>query len=1422
MRSAGRFAVLTAIAVAAAAGLLGQSAAVSAAPATVKSWGTGSCPSFLPASGAFAPPGNVDTAWAPLQAEAIAQTEALYGITSDPSSLYAEDYARGITRAFMFADLVQAIDDVAAGNGTATQTSEVQAFEKVVQYGREWVAIDTGDLFSDFSNASAIQSGVTSDIMSVLFGYIGLPWQNESEIPTVTELLNQAQDALWGPPVTAVDDSGNQVPNFPIDGAEAQQARQQALEALVFLSAVGQTQLHDGLTGTNPSLDSGIAQLENAIGLAGGAGDLSEAVVHMAEIGAAATGTEGIEHASLIESLVNIVWQGANTAATAVQINDNKTASQALPSAADLQGALANAATFDELFSDFVAMTLHTLPNAQASGNDPDCRMVDKVRDGATPLGPTGSDPTMQVQHVTTAGTADYSYATQTLGGGRTDAGNSSGEISDPAVTDWSLTRDTGSGAPRVGTNWPVTEVTYGFPGPPGSGYLLRSPSPYYPASGSWYLTFNGANGQQHQTAPLSISVDSNGTVHPTDSEVEQAIINADPQDFPQQPCPAGPSASDEDPAVPAADQGQGPCTDWNPQTFNGTDLLVSGNQQDGNRQTPPDYQVIFDIMVKGDLGGWDPVFTAHTETCGNGGICVFTILGAPLVGENITSQTIWPQQQDDICVNDPHTCGGNRTFGWGDQIVDSTGDLVPQPYPLAAECQAMSPVAGLLQLQYVGQAGGNPDCNAAPDAGSWVMSPSVRYQSYFGSDWTAWRVPSSVGTSSFLNIETAAFSPGTAGIDPKCGVQASGSENAICLEGKGTHWLSDFAAGDQILLYAPSDPSGNGTGGLRSFVRTVGTVIDDTHMLLSTSAECLTGSDGNDCDFFNTSAYTSFMNPANGQQGDQSGMLTLPCGDGCVIAPTDFQFDIKKLTGLDAGTNCGTWAPSPSAPHPPTSGCYYSDTLQFIAQDGSAPGWWNVTMPDPPGPAVARQHAGQRPQAPLAGDGPWINAPKVTSQPQDVSAGAGGTAAFTVAAKGTPAPKIQWQVSKNHAASWANITGATAATLSVAVTAAESGDDYRAVLSNANGTATTQWGTLNVVSAPVITKNPASTKTLHRGGTFSFSSAATGDPAPAPTWEVSQDGGKTWQVLETGRPDVSFSLPAAPPAAAIRRTLSAVPAVATPDLVRVVYQNAYGTAVSSTAKINFTDTFPDVSPAVSVTPAPAAAGSPATAVLTLGNHSGVRATGVKAVATFSSSLALASLKQISGPKASCAIASVTGGKAATCTWAALAGHTQAVFHASLRPQHKAKTGAISVRATLDQANGALGSTTVTVPIAKPWADLQLTGTAPKAQQAGAAFADVLTIRDAGPAAASKAKVTVTVPAVMRLVKAAGSGATCTVRKAVVSCTIARLPAGRAIRITLRLKGVKKGAATLLAQVSATTTDYLPTSNSLSLSTAIK
>jgi hypothetical protein len=75
------------------------------------------------------------------------------------------------------------------------------------------------------------------------------------------------------------------------------------------------------------------------------------------------------------------------------------------------------------------------------------------------------------------------------------------------------------------------------------------------------------------------------------------------------------------------------------------------------------------------------------------------------------------------------------------------------------------------------------------------------------------------------------------------------------------------------------------------------------------------------------------------------------------------------------------------------------------------------------------------------------------------------------VAATGSPAPTLQWQVSTNGGAAWANVSnggvyaGATSATLSITgATTAMSGYQYRSVATSAAGTATTNAVTLTVL----------------------------------------------------------------------------------------------------------------------------------------------------------------------------------------------------------------------------------------------------------------------------------------------------------------------------------------------------------------------
>ena len=94
---------------------------------------------------------------------------------------------------------------------------------------------------------------------------------------------------------------------------------------------------------------------------------------------------------------------------------------------------------------------------------------------------------------------------------------------------------------------------------------------------------------------------------------------------------------------------------------------------------------------------------------------------------------------------------------------------------------------------------------------------------------------------------------------------------------------------------------------------------------------------------------------------------------------------------------------------------------------------------------------------------------PQVTKDPLNQTVGAGGTATFTAAATGTPAPTVQWQVSTNGGASFSNVPGAISTTLSFTTSASQNGYQYRAVFTNTGGSATTKAATLTVNAIPTV-----------------------------------------------------------------------------------------------------------------------------------------------------------------------------------------------------------------------------------------------------------------------------------------------------------------------------------------------------------------
>jgi autotransporter passenger strand-loop-strand repeat protein len=145
------------------------------------------------------------------------------------------------------------------------------------------------------------------------------------------------------------------------------------------------------------------------------------------------------------------------------------------------------------------------------------------------------------------------------------------------------------------------------------------------------------------------------------------------------------------------------------------------------------------------------------------------------------------------------------------------------------------------------------------------------------------------------------------------------------------------------------------------------------------------------------------------------------------------------------------------------------------------------------------------------------------------VTANVGQTASFTAAASGTPTPTVQWQVSTDGGSTWNDIAGATQTTFSFTVAASQDGNKYRAVFTNSAGSATSYSGTLSLSSAtagPSITTQPTN-QTVPAGQGATFTAAASGSPTPTVQWQVSTDGGATWNNI-AGATQATLNVPPA------------------------------------------------------------------------------------------------------------------------------------------------------------------------------------------------------------------------------------------------------------------------------------------------------
>lgn len=144
---------------------------------------------------------------------------------------------------------------------------------------------------------------------------------------------------------------------------------------------------------------------------------------------------------------------------------------------------------------------------------------------------------------------------------------------------------------------------------------------------------------------------------------------------------------------------------------------------------------------------------------------------------------------------------------------------------------------------------------------------------------------------------------------------------------------------------------------------------------------------------------------------------------------------------------------------------------------------------------------------------------PTITKQPATpkVSLGVGDvskTAVLTAAATADPSPTVQWQsrpVGSTSAKAWTEIAGETSPSVTVTLSEADNGRQYRALFSNAAGQIATEAVVAEVQTAPAIVFQPESAD-VTEGDDAQFLVMPKGNPYPSITWQRRVGG--YWQDL--------------------------------------------------------------------------------------------------------------------------------------------------------------------------------------------------------------------------------------------------------------------------------------------------------------------
>jgi hypothetical protein len=123
------------------------------------------------------------------------------------------------------------------------------------------------------------------------------------------------------------------------------------------------------------------------------------------------------------------------------------------------------------------------------------------------------------------------------------------------------------------------------------------------------------------------------------------------------------------------------------------------------------------------------------------------------------------------------------------------------------------------------------------------------------------------------------------------------------------------------------------------------------------------------------------------------------------------------------------------------------------------------------------------------------LTAPSITTQPVDQTANLGDEVTFTVVASGSETLSYQWQKDG------ADIEGATGATYTFSASSASDAGNYRCVVTNPVGSATSDAATLTIGTPPTIDTQPTS-QTVGLGGAVTFTVSASGTETLTYQWQ--------------------------------------------------------------------------------------------------------------------------------------------------------------------------------------------------------------------------------------------------------------------------------------------------------------------------------